>query len=437
MSNLLDNPGFEGGWWRRTATGQEFGEIFVPQGWVGFWKEGGPVPHDPGNPNGYGRPEMHVINREPPFLDPLRVRSGQRALKFFTFFRIHDAGLYQQVTGITPGTRLEATGWAHAWSSTKDNSRYSDGAGTAPYFIRASEYQRDPDAPATGIRNFTFKVGIDPEGGVDPWSDRIVWGEGAHIYNAFAQIPPVEAVAAADTVTVFVHSTVLWPFKHCDAYIDDMRLTATAPTAAPLGITLTPDRVMVGQPFEVSATGGLGAEHLTISFSDDRIFQKPTRIVNGRAVCQSVAVGLGEYEVRVTSDTGQVGALVFDVAAQPAPVIVPEPEPEPEPEEPAPSGYVMPREQYERTYVLLPPGTGDAWFQAVSASGIWARRRWTVGGSADDAGIGPAKRRVIAVNPHAWPSDLGVFFETYYAGLEYLPLVVATAAELTQILRRL
>jgi len=433
MSNLLDNPGFEGGWWRRTATGQEFGEIFVPEGWVGFWKEGGPVPHDPGNPSGYGRPEMHVINREPPFLDPLRVRSGQRALKFFTFYRIHDAGLYQQVTGITPGTRLEATGWAHAWSSTKDNSRHSDGAGTAPYFIRAGEYQRDPGAPATGIRNFTFTVGIDPEGGVDPWSDRIVWGEGAHIYNAFAQIPPVEAVAAADTVTVFVRSAVLWPFKHCDAYIDDMRLTASVPTAAPLGIALTPDPVTVGQPFEVSATGGLGAEYLTISFSDDRIFRKPTRIAGSRAVCRCVAVEQGRYEVRVTSDTGQVGTLVFDVAAPPAA----EPEPEPEPEEPVPSEFVVPREQYERTYLLLPPGAGDAWFQALSASGIWARHRWTVGGSADDAGIGPAKRRVIAVNPHMWPSDLGVFFETYYAGLEYLPLVVATPAELTKILRRL
>lgn len=97
----------------------------------------------------------------------------------------------------------------------------------------------------------------------------------------------------------------------------------------------------------------------------------------------------------------------------------------------------MPREQYERTYVLLPPGAGDVWFQAISDSGIWARRRWTVGGSADDAGIGPTKRRVIAVNPQMWPSDLGIFFLTHYAGLEYQPLVVATAAELTQILRRL
>jgi len=28
--NLLENPGLEGGWTRTTHTGQEFGEIFVP-----------------------------------------------------------------------------------------------------------------------------------------------------------------------------------------------------------------------------------------------------------------------------------------------------------------------------------------------------------------------------------------------------------------------
>lgn len=32
MDNMLTNPGFEGGWTRKTHTGQEFGEIFVPDG---------------------------------------------------------------------------------------------------------------------------------------------------------------------------------------------------------------------------------------------------------------------------------------------------------------------------------------------------------------------------------------------------------------------
>ena len=37
--NLLTNGGFEGGWTRKTHTGQEFGEIFVPEGWAAFWRE--------------------------------------------------------------------------------------------------------------------------------------------------------------------------------------------------------------------------------------------------------------------------------------------------------------------------------------------------------------------------------------------------------------
>ena len=114
MANLLKNPGFEGNWWRKTYSGQEFGEIFVPEHWVAFWNEGGTSPHDPTVK--YGRPEMHVINREAPFLDPLRIHEGNRALKFFTFYRIHDAGVFQRITGVTPGARLRSTGWAHALS---------------------------------------------------------------------------------------------------------------------------------------------------------------------------------------------------------------------------------------------------------------------------------------------------------------------------------
>lgn len=37
----LQNPGFEGGWTRKTHTGVEYGEIFVPEGWTAFWREGG------------------------------------------------------------------------------------------------------------------------------------------------------------------------------------------------------------------------------------------------------------------------------------------------------------------------------------------------------------------------------------------------------------
>jgi hypothetical protein len=113
------------------------------------------------------------------------------------------------------------------------------------------------------------------------------------------------------------------------------------------------------------------------------------------------------------------------------------PEP-PEPPEP-PSGRGRPREQYARTYVLLPPNADAAWARAV-AEGSWDARRFTIGGSADDAGIGDLDvRRVIAVNPGNWtgPQTLKDFFEKYYPGVEYVPITAATPQELKQKLSSL
>lgn len=98
----------------------------------------------------------------------------------------------------------------------------------------------------------------------------------------------------------------------------------------------------------------------------------------------------------------------------------------------------LPREQYPRTYVLLPPGAGREWVEAILSSGAWDRYRWTIGGSADDAGIGALDvRTVIAVNPDRWPGDLAAFFQTYYPGLRYIPIQAATPQELIAQLQSL
>jgi hypothetical protein len=97
----------------------------------------------------------------------------------------------------------------------------------------------------------------------------------------------------------------------------------------------------------------------------------------------------------------------------------------------------LPRDQYNRTYVLLPPDADAAWALAV-VDGAWDQHRYTIGGSADDAGIGDLDaRRVIAVNPGKWPSDLQAFFKKHYAGVEYIPVEAGTPAELTQKLKQL
>jgi len=94
----------------------------------------------------------------------------------------------------------------------------------------------------------------------------------------------------------------------------------------------------------------------------------------------------------------------------------------------------LPRDQYKRTYVLLPPEADAAWARAV-VGGTWDEERYTVGSSADDAGIGDLNaRRVIAVNPQEWPGPLSLkdFFKKYYPGVEYRPITAATPAELAK-----
>jgi lysostaphin len=109
---------------------------------------------------------------------------------------------------------------------------------------------------------------------------------------------------------------------------------------------------------------------------------------------------------------------------------LPEMPTQPPPQPPSPRG--QPRVPYDRTYVLLPPGAGAAWASAVVAGG-WDKHRFTIGGSADDAGIGDLdSRRVVAVNPAAWGDGLPIFFETYYPGVVYVPLVANTPQVLAE-----
>jgi hypothetical protein len=106
------------------------------------------------------------------------------------------------------------------------------------------------------------------------------------------------------------------------------------------------------------------------------------------------------------------------------------------PAESAVEGRGQPREQYERVYVLLPLGGGSEWIQAVIDSGRWDDERWTIGASADDAGIGDLdKRVVVAINPNSWPKDLDAFFKQYYPGVIYKPLPAASPQALRDLLR--
>jgi len=111
--------------------------------------------------------------------------------------------------------------------------------------------------------------------------------------------------------------------------------------------------------------------------------------------------------------------------------------PEPEPPDEPDKHRGDPREQYTRTYVLLPPDAGAEWAIAV-VDGSWDEHKYTIGGSADDSGIGDLDvRRVIAVNPGKWPTDLRAFFEEYYHSVEYIPIEAANPQKLREKLERM
>ncbi len=203
MTNLLQNGDFEGGVWQETFNGQRYNEISAPEHWVAWWLEG--VPNSRSDDVPCRRPEARVIRRVPPYLNPPRIHEGEQAWQCFTFFAVHDAGLYQRVEGLTPGTRLRAQAWTHAWSSNSDDPHQSDLDGGNRW-------------------NFEQFTGIDPTGGTDPWAASVVWSEPRNIYDVYAPTEPVEVVALGEAVTVFLRSEVQYPLKHCDVHWDAVTL---------------------------------------------------------------------------------------------------------------------------------------------------------------------------------------------------------------------
>ena len=103
----------------------------------------------------------------------------------------------------------------------------------------------------------------------------------------------------------------------------------------------------------------------------------------------------------------------------------------------AASGAVRgnPRADYSRVYLLLPQDSGTDWLQALVSSGQWARTMWTVGFSADDAGVGAlARRSVLAINPERWGADLDKWYAEHYPGTTYVAAQAASPQLLTDYL---
>ena len=266
--NLLVNPGFEGTyhiqcsfpggkpWITLPCNGalpsMPWQTVQVADGWVGWWQLPSTDREDPDyyakfpNSCSGGAPAGCVAWHNPEFRDtaaspqdPPRIRSGQNSQKYFTFWSVHEAGVYQVVTGTQPTMPLRFSVYMEVWSATK-----MYGSEPNPHF-------------SFGQTNMHLKVGIDPTGGTDPWSKDIVWSDEHESYDQFTRFE-VQAVARSTKVTVFTHSRPENPMEHNDVYVDDAELVVVGGgPSEPVIVNPPPVVVAVGaQPTSAPGTGG-------------------------------------------------------------------------------------------------------------------------------------------------------------------------------------
>jgi hypothetical protein len=302
--DLLQNPSFDAGWTRDTFDGSVYTEIYTPEHWVTWWSEAAV----PGTTWRYGRPETKVIPRLGPYITPpVRIRSGNGALQQFCRWRLFDAGVYQQVVDLSPGSIVEFGAYGHVWSCDETLE----------------------DGPFTCMHdNILLSVGIDPNGGTNPWSTGIHWVS-AFSSDVYRLIGPVQAqVGKAGKVTVFLRATASWPVSHNDAYWDDASLTqggegaaatltvqsSTRPTMHPgHAIILTaradrlsptptalPEATVTHRPTTTPAATLQPAQLCLLAFEDR----------DGDTEFTSADIALGNVEITVEEETHSYGRTV-------------------------------------------------------------------------------------------------------------------------------
>lgn len=236
--NLLTNPSFEGQYSSYVPElPQEIADCPLgicttaqhPDGWVPWWVKERPTDVNPE----FKPAETNVAGN--------RVRSGERAAQYFSFWRTHKAGLRQTVT-VPTNAVVQFTVWGHAWINNTD-------------VVFPSDYGVTPN----------MQIGIDPTGGVDLYNPAIVWSGYQQAYDVY-QLFSVQAQAQGDKVTVFLFSAPSpspynneQAYLHNDIYWDDASLVVvgagSAPTAAPSSSSTSGSAASAAAPPAAVAAG--------------------------------------------------------------------------------------------------------------------------------------------------------------------------------------
>lgn len=197
------------------------GEVQVAPGWRAWYLDSPPsYIQVPANCNERPTPDCYWMR--PEFRDtvlaafPNRVHGGERAQKYFSYGRMHEAGLKQRVTGITPGAVLRFSIYIQGWMCYE--------------ISKCGKYGEHSDAPS----NMHLRVGIDPYGDTNPFSPNIIWSSEQEILDQWIEFS-VQATAKADAVTVFTHSRPEWDWARMDndIYLDDASLVQIGGPGAP------------------------------------------------------------------------------------------------------------------------------------------------------------------------------------------------------------
>jgi len=198
QTNLLANPGFEGDYY----LWQGDGNVVVAQSWQPWFAQ-------PSEPPCYKYRPRYL--GAAPYGN--RIHSGSNAQQYYTFSASHIAGVYQQVNA-PAGAIVRFSIWGQSWTAPANG---------------------DPNHSDTN-NPMRLKIGIDPNGGTDPFSTAIVWSGENSAFDAYALFTIEAAVGNAGKVTVFTYSRPEYCVANNNVYWDDASLTVigqAGPTPAP------------------------------------------------------------------------------------------------------------------------------------------------------------------------------------------------------------
>jgi hypothetical protein len=266
-TNLLINGGLDGGYhpqctrlggnaWEVVAcdpahidpnTTILWNKVQVPNGWSAWWRSPNADQANPDYFNSFPAycpdksttpsncvpwhaPDFQSTATDPQKSGPDRLVAGDNSQKYSSFAAVYEAGLFQTVSGVTPGAVLRFSVSMAAWSSLENDPSLSNGQAS-----------------------MNLRVGIDPTGGGNPFGANVIWSAPQDSFDQFS-VFSIEVPAQADRVTVFTYARPVLALPHNDVYVDEaslsvpgagatstIEITGTPETATPT-VTSTPTR---------------------------------------------------------------------------------------------------------------------------------------------------------------------------------------------------